>query len=86
MPAATRRPLRTTPATTLETAEEPRAFYKSQIEDARGIHRTGELRLSLENAYAAGLPFKAFFLGHPGVGKTTELTRLLLEVEDRFRP
>ncbi len=98
MSDATRRLLRTTPATTLaeipltlqpealETAEELKAFYKTEIEDARGVNRTGELRLSLEDAHAAGLPFKAFFLGHPGVGKTTELTRLLLEVEDRFRP
>ena len=70
----------------LETAEELEAFYQIQIQDVRGINRTGQLRICLEDAHAADLPFKAFLLGHPGVGKTTELSRLLLDVEDRFLP
>jgi len=32
------------------------------------------------------LPFKAFLLGHPGVGKTTEVNKLLLELDKQFRP
>jgi len=97
-PVPSRRLLRTTPATTLaeipqtlhpealETAQELQAFYKSDIQKVRGINRTGELMLSLEDAHEAQLPFKAFVLGHPGVGKTTELSKLLLELDDRFRP
>lgn len=96
-PASSRRLLRSTPATTLAeipltlhpeallTREELDAFYKDEIGKARGVDRTGELKLCLEDAHAAELPFKAFLLGHPGVGKTTELSRLLLDLEDRFR-
>jgi hypothetical protein len=98
VPNSARRALRTEPATTLaeipltlqpeplETAEALKAFYQDQIEKVRGVDRTGQLRICLGDAHAADLPFKAFLLGHPGVGKTTELSRLLLEVEDRFRP
>ena len=98
VPNPAHRPFRTEPATTLaelpltlqpealETAEQLKAFYQDQIEKVRGIDRTGQLRICLEDAHAADLPFKAFLLGHPGVGKTTELSRLLLDVEDRFRP
>jgi len=95
---ASRRALRTEPATTLaeiaqtlqpealETAAELDAFYRPEIQAVRGINRTGQLKICLQDAYAADLPFKAFLLGHPGVGKTTELSKLLLSVEDRFRP
>jgi hypothetical protein len=53
-----RRLLRTTPATTLaempktlrpealETAEELRAFYRDEIQEVRGVNRTGELRFA----------------------------------------
>ncbi|MGB6942935.1 MAG: hypothetical protein WBE37_11095 [Bryobacteraceae bacterium] len=97
-PASSRRLLRTTPATTLaeipqtlnpealETAEELQAFYQSSIQEVRGINRTGQLKLCLEDAHAAQFPFKAFLLGHPGVGKTTELSKLLLDLDNRFRP
>jgi hypothetical protein len=97
-PVPARRPLRTAPATTLaeipqtlqpealETAEELKAFYQAEIQEVRGIDRTGQLRLCLEDAHEAQLPFKAFLLGHPGVGKTTELSRLLINEEHRFRP
>ena len=90
--------LQTTPATTLaqiprtlhpealETPEELQAFYKTEIENARGIDRTGQMKICLEDAHAAQLPFKAFLLGHPGVGKTTEVNKLLLELEQQFRP
>src|SRR5208337_1621982 len=95
-PVPARRLLRTTPATTLaeipqtldpealQTPEELRAFYQSSIQEVRGINRTGELMLSLEDAHAAQLPYKAFLLGHPGVGKTTELSKLLIALDDRF--
>lgn len=97
-PAPPRKLLRTTPATTLaeipltlhpealETIEELQAFYKAEIQEVRGVNRTGYLKICLEDAHSAQLPFKAFLLGHPGVGKTTELSRLLLDLENRFRP
>jgi len=64
----------------LETAEELRAFYKVEIQQVRGIDRTARLRICLEDAHASELTFKGFLVGHPGVGKTTELSRLLLEL------
>jgi hypothetical protein len=97
-PAPDRPPLRTTRAATLpeipqtmqpealETPEELKAFYQPQIDVVRGVNRTGELNLCLEDAHAARRPFKAFLSGHPGVGKTTELSRLVLDQEQRFRP
>jgi hypothetical protein len=97
-PGPIRRPLRTIRATTLkeiaqtfrpeplEDKEELRAFYQSQIDAVRGIDQTGQLRLLLEDAHESPTPLKAFLIGHPGVGKTTELSRLLLREERRFRP
>jgi hypothetical protein len=93
-----RRPLRTQPATVLaeipqtlqpealETREELDAFYQGEVNRLRGVDRIGQLRLCLEDAHAHQLPLKAFLLGHPGVGKTTELSRLLLDLDTRFRP
>lgn len=93
---AARRPVRTQIAKTLaelpltlqaealETEEEIRAYYKEEIRKLRGVDRIEQMRISLEDAHAADFPFKAFLVGHPGVGKTTELTRLLLDLEDKF--
>ena len=93
-----RRPLRTQPATTLaeipltlqpealETKQELDAFYQGDIQRLRGTDRTGEMKICLDDAHADQRPFKAFLLGHPGVGKTTELSRLSLAVADEFRP
>lgn len=93
-----RRPLRIEPAATLaeipltlqpealETKEELDAYYKEEIQELRGIDRMGQMRICLEDAHTNDLPFKAFLLGHPGVGKTTEVSNLLLHLKDRFRP
>jgi hypothetical protein len=70
----------------LETAEELKAFYRAEIQKVRGIDRTGRLRICLEDAHASELTFKGFLVGHPGVGKTTELSRLLLELQNQFLP
>ena len=70
----------------LETKVEIDAFYQIDINRVRGVDRIGHLRLGLMDSHANQLPFKAFLLGHPGVGKTTELSRLLIDLKDRFRP
>lgn len=70
----------------LETREELSAFYKEEIQRLRGMDRIGRMRLCLEDAVANRIPFKAFLLGHPGVGKTTEMANLLLSLQSGFRP
>lgn len=70
----------------LETLAEIKAFYRPEIHRLRGLDRIGQMRLCLQDAVAGGLPFKAFLMGHPGVGKTTEMGKMLLDLEAQFRP
>ena len=68
--------LQTTPATTLaqiprtlhpealETPEELQAFDKTEIEKVRGIDRTGQMRICLEDARGA-IAFQSFSTGPP---------------------
>jgi|SRR5271166_6165131 len=64
----------------LLTQAELDAFYCDEIRPFRGADRMAELRTRLEIDLAANRYFRAFFLGHPGVGKTTELAKLLLQM------
>ncbi len=64
----------------LLTQAELDAFYCDEIRPFRGTDRMAELRTRLEIDLAANRYFRAFFLGHPGVGKTTELAKLLLQM------
>lgn len=94
--ATNRRPLRTEKATTLaelaltlqaealETPLELAAYYKDEIRKLRGVDRIGHMKIALSDAHANQLPFKAFLVGHPGAGKTTELSRLLADLEPQF--
>ena len=70
----------------LITAQEIKAFYCKDVQPLRGIDRMGQMRLGMEDALSAHKYFRAFFLGHPGVGKTTELGNLLLNMASEFRP
>lgn len=59
------------------------AFYKEEINTVRGGDKVAHIALGLNRAY--GGPFyKAFMMGHPGVGKSTELTRLSRQMEGKF--
>ena len=49
----------------------------------RGEGHVGRLALGLERAFG-GSHFKALLMGHPGVGKSTELSRLAQQVEGRY--
>ncbi len=76
------------PATTLEeiyltlsprpltTVKEINAFYRQEMNEVRGGDKIRHLKLGLQrvnnNTY-----YKGCFMGHPGVGKSTELTRLI---------
>ncbi|WP_204102260.1 MULTISPECIES: hypothetical protein [Spirulina sp. CCY15215] len=68
----------------LETQEEIDAFYIETLNKVRGGDKIGRLKLGLERAYKQRIFFKGCLMGHPGVGKSTELTRLIKEVENQF--
>src|SRR5438128_968921 len=62
--------------------EEFRQYYRAQVNEVRGENTVARLSLKLQQAYRA-LPFRAFLMGHPGVGKSTEITRLLERVKEQ---
>lgn len=69
----------------LTTKEELKAFYWGEINKVRGGDKTLRLKLGLQRAYQKEF-YKACLMGHVGVGKSTELSRLIQEpdVHDRF--
>ena len=83
------------PATTLEDVyktlseapllkeDEFRAFYEPSVNSVRGEDQVARIRLRLERLHHSGF-YHAFFHGHQGVGKSTELTRLAHEVRFKF--
>jgi hypothetical protein len=66
--------------------EDLKAFYRSQLNETRGGDQVGHFRVGLNQAYKKHTFFKASIMGHPGVGKSTELSRLIGEVQGQFRP
>jgi hypothetical protein len=66
----------------LEDPEEFRKFYRSQVNKVRGPDTVARMSLKLQQAYKA-VPFRAFLMGHGGVGKSTEITRLLENVREQ---
>lgn len=70
----------------LLTSEQLAAFYASEINDVRGGDKMQRLKLGLQRAHNDRIPFKACVMGHRGVGKSTEISRLLTQVAARFEP
>ncbi len=68
----------------LLTSPEIRAFYQSGLNKVRGGDKVDSMALDLENSLGVSF-YKAFLIGHPGVGKSTELTRLVEKMSGRFR-
>src|SRR5437764_8207358 len=62
--------------------EEFKKYYRAQVNEVRGEDTVARLSRKLQQAYQA-LPLKVFLMGHPGVGKSTEITRLLDRVKDQ---
>jgi len=60
--------------------EELKIYYREQVNAVRGEDTVARLSRKLQQAYRT-LPFKAFLMGHPGVGKSTEISRLLERVK-----
>ena len=76
---------RTLQPTPLTTAAELDAFYISDINDVRGGDKMQRLQLRLQRAYADRIPFKSCVMGHRGVGKSTEISRLLARISSQFQ-
>lgn len=68
----------------LMTRPEIEAFYRGCLNEVRGGDKVRNMALGLERSWNAGY-YKAFLMGHPGVGKSTELTRLVDQVSRQFR-
>jgi hypothetical protein len=66
----------------LEKPEEFRKFYRAEVNEVRGEDTVARLSSRLQQSFGA-LPFRAFVMGHPGVGKSTEISRLLQRVKDQ---
>ena len=68
----------------LDTPEQLKAFYREEINQVRGGNKMQRIQLRLNRAYKDRIPYKACVMGHRGVGKTTELSRLIQAVKQRF--
>ncbi|MEM8502299.1 MAG: hypothetical protein AAF716_04000 [Cyanobacteria bacterium P01_D01_bin.1] len=77
------RVLRPEPLLTLEQLD---AFYTEEINAVRGGDKMQRLKLGLRRAYDDRIHFKACVMGHRGVGKSTEISRLLTQVSAKFQP
>jgi hypothetical protein len=68
----------------LTTDAELLAFYRPEVNAVRGGDKVKRLEKGLKRAYGI-THFKAFFMGHQGVGKSTEISRLVAEITQKFR-
>ena len=75
---------RTLQPSPLETPAQLKAFYKEEMNAVRGGDKMKRLEIGLNRAHKDRNYFKAFFMGHQGVGKSTELSRLIERVKDNF--
>jgi hypothetical protein len=68
----------------LTTEAELSAFYRQEVNAVRGGDKVLRLEQGLKRAYGVTY-FKAFFMGHQGVGKSTEVSRLAIKITQQFR-
>jgi hypothetical protein len=65
----------------LLTQQEIDAFYREEMNEVRGGDKIQRLKLGLKRARKKQDYYKACLMGHTGVGKSTELTRLINDDE-----
>ena len=75
---------RTVSTQPLIALDEFHAFYRGQVNDVRGGDKVGLMARKFHQSFD-GAFYKTFLMGHSGVGKSTEMTRLSLDVSDKFR-
>ena len=68
----------------LEDLDQLNAFYRNDLNPLRGRDIVEELAIGLDWT-SQGAYFKALVYGHSGVGKSTELSRLIYKVRDRYQ-
>jgi hypothetical protein len=68
----------------LEGDEELLVFYRNELNTIRGGDKVERLKLRLKRQTQGGLLFKACLMGHSGVGKSTELSRLAQQIKKDF--
>ena len=68
----------------LMTREEFQAFYRADVNKVRGSDKVKMMSQGLRQCHGGSF-YKTFLIGHSGVGKSTELTRLSFEVADLYR-
>ncbi len=68
----------------LMNSQELDAFYNPDITAIRGAKVMSKMQTRLLRA-DRNQPFKAFLMGHPGVGKSSALTSLIQETKDKFQ-
>lgn len=69
----------------LNSGDKLRAFYTNDLNAVRGGDRVEIIWLNMRR-HLGGAHYRAFLMGHQGVGKSTELERLIHEARFQFRP
>lgn len=67
----------------LMTEEEIRTLYRPEVNVVRGEDIVRRMKIELEDSYFSTY-YKAFVMGHSGVGKSTEMSRLILDLESKY--
>lgn len=67
----------------LRSPQEMAAFYSDELNAVRGVDHVARIAARLQRSGGAG--FKGCLIGHPGAGKSTEITRLADMIGNRFR-
>lgn len=69
----------------LKGGQQIHKFYAEELNDLRGGDKVERIWMNLRRHYDASF-YRAFLMGHQGVGKSTELWRLLEKAQRQYRP
>ncbi len=69
----------------LDDGKKLQAFYSDDLNAVRGGDKVKGILLNLRRHFGK-THYRAFLMGHQGVGKSTELSRLIYHARSQFRP